>query len=33
MITLKDTRANDMFLSNLLTYTGDPKHFGLDIKI
>ena len=27
MITLQDTRANDMFLSDLPTYTGDPKLF------
>ena len=27
MISLQDTRANDMFLSNLPMYTGDPKQF------
>ena len=27
MITLQVTRANDMFLSDLPTYTGDQKHF------
>ena len=27
MISLQDTRANDMFLSDLPTYTGDPKLF------
>ena len=27
MISLQDTRANDMLLSNLPMYTGDPKQF------
>ena len=27
MISLQNTRANDMVLSDLPTYTGDPKLF------